>query len=307
MLSVENISKSFGDTRAVEEVSFEVEKGALCGLLDALATEQRLQEAGLGQEEVAAAFAPADLEVVATGDAVTGEEYDTAFGVVYAFGFVLYMALIMYGNMVTMGVIGEKSTRITEIMTASVKPTEQMSGKLLGVGLLSLTQFGIWAIAGLITLVVDNLRGGEGFDLLTIPPGTLLLFVLFFVLGFLLYASLFAGLGSLLSRVEDAGPLMAPFSMLLVAGFILTLYSLGDPDRPVSTAGSFIPFFTPMVMFARLELGDPAPWEVALGVSLLVGTTVLAVWEAARLYKRGVLMYGKGPSLGEAMKILRKG
>jgi ABC-2 type transport system permease protein len=213
----------------------------------------------------------------------------------------------MYGNMVAMGVIGEKSTRITEIMTAAVKPTEQMSGKLLGVGLLSLTQFGVWAVAGILTLVVDNLRGGEGFDLLTIPPGTLLLFVLFFVLGFLLYASLFAGLGSLLSRVEDAGPLMAPFSMLLIAGFLLTIYAMGDPDSTVSTVGSFIPFFTPMVMFARLELGDPALWEVALGVSLLVGTTVLAVWAAARLYKSGVLMYGKGPSFAQAVKMLRKG
>lgn len=274
--------------------------------LGSLATEQRLREAGLGNEEIAGAFAPADLEVVATGDAVSGEEYASTFGVVYAFGFVLYMTLIMYGNMVAMGVIGEKSTRITEIMTASVKPTEQMTGKLLGVGLLSLTQFGAWAVAGLITLAIDAIRGGN-FDLITIPPGTLLLFVVFFVLGFLLYSSLFAGLGSLLSRVEDAGPLMTPFSMLLITGFILTIYAMSDPDGMVSTIGSFIPFFTPMTMFARMELGDPALWEVALGIGLLIATTAAAVWAAARLYKAGVLMYGKSPSFAGAMKLLRRG
>jgi len=223
--------------------------------LGALAVEQRLRAEGLSGKEISAALAPADLRVAATGDAVTGAEYAAKFGIVYAFGFVLYMALIMYGNMVAMGVIGEKSTRITEIMTASVRPVEQMTGKLLGVGLLSLTQFGAWTVAGLLTLVVDSLRGGEGFDLVTIPPRTLLLFIVFFVLGFLLYASLFAGLGSLLSRVEDAGPLMAPFSMLLIAGFILTIYAMNDPDSVVSTVGSFVPFFTPMVMFARMELG----------------------------------------------------
>lgn len=282
------------------------EAGTLEEALGAFAAEERLREAGLDDEEIAGAFAPANLEVVATGDAVSGEEYASTFGVVYAFGFVLYMTLIMYGNMVAMGVIGEKSTRITEIMTASVKPTEQMSGKLLGVGLLSLTQFGIWAVAGLITLVIDNLRSGGSFDLITIPPGTLALFVVFFVLGFLLYASLFAGLGSLLSRVEDAGPLMAPFSMLLIGGFLLTIYSMTDPDSMVSTVGSFIPFFTPMVMFARIELGDPALWEVFLGVGLLVGTTILSIWAAARLYKAGVLMYGKGPSFGGAIKLLRR-
>lgn len=274
--------------------------------LAALAAEQRLRAEGLSGEEISAAFAPADLRVVATGDAVTGAEYAARYGIVYAFGFVLYMALIMYGNMVAMGVIGEKSTRITEIMTASVRPVEQMTGKLLGVGLLSLTQFGAWAVAGLITLVVDSVRGGEGFDLVTIPPSTLLLFIVFFMLGFLLYASLFAGLGSLLSRVEDAGPLMAPFSMLLIAGFILTIYAMSDPDSMVSTVGSFVPFFTPMVMFARMELGDPALWEVILGISLLAATTAATIWAAARLYKAGVLMYGKGPSFAGAMKLLRR-
>ncbi len=179
-----------------------------------------------------------------------------------------------------------------------------MTGKLLGVGLLSLTQFGTWAVAGLATLAVDNLRGGGNFDLVTIPPGTLVLFIVFFILGFLLYASLFAGLGSLLSRVEDAGPLMAPFSMLLIGGFLLTLYSMTDPDSMVSTVGSFIPFFTPMVMFARIELGDPALWEIFFGVGLLVGATVLSIWAAARLYKAGVLMYGKGPSFGGAMRMI---
>ncbi|BBL80121.1 hypothetical protein RxyAA322_19750 [Rubrobacter xylanophilus] len=283
------------------------EAGRLREALGTMAVEQRLRDEGLSREEISAALAPADLQVVATGDAPSGAEYASRFGVVYAFGFVLYIALIMYGNMVAMGVIGEKSTRITEMMTASVRPTEQMTGRLLGVGLLSLTQFGAWAVAGVIMLLTDGLRGGEGLDLVTIPPRTFALFLLFFLLGFLLYASLFAGLGALLSRVEDAGPLMAPFSTLLIAGFILTIYAMNEPDGTLATLGSFVPFFTPMTMFARMELGAPALWQVALGIGLLAATTAATVWAAARLYKAGVLMYGKGPSLTGAARLLRRG
>lgn len=273
--------------------------------LGGIVTERRLAVEGLGPEEVEDVLGPPDLNVIATGDAPTGEEYASRFGVVYAFGFVLYLGLIMYGNMVAMGVIGEKSTRITELMTAAVKPTEQMTGKLLGVGLLSLTQFGIWAIAGLLALLFGRLRGGGGPGLLAVPPATLLLFLVFFALGFLLYASIFAGLGSLLSRVEDAQTLMAPFTMLLITGFILTIIAMNEPDSAVARVGSLIPFFTPMVMFARIELGDPAAWEVILGTTSLTATTAAAIWAASKLYKKGVLMYGKGPSLTKAIKLLR--
>ena len=98
---------------------------------------------------------------------------------------------------------------------------------------------------------------------------------------------------------------MAPFTMLLVAGFVLTIVAMGDPDGTVSRIGSLIPFFAPMVMFARMELGDPATWEVAFGIATLTATTALAVWAAAKLYKKGVLMYGKGPSLTKAARLLR--
>jgi ABC-2 type transport system permease protein len=273
--------------------------------LGGIVAERRLAEEGLDPGEIAGVLGPPDLNVVATGDAPTGEEYASRFGVVYAFGFVLYLGLIMYGNMVAMGVIAEKSTRITELMTAAVKPTEQMTGKLLGVGLLSLTQFGIWALAGLISLLLGRLRGGEGLELLAVPPATLLLFLFFFALGFLLYASIFAGLGSLLSRVEDAQALMAPFTMLLLTGFILTIIAMGEPDSAVARIGSLIPFFTPMVMFARIELGDPAIWEVILGITALTATTAAAIWTSSKLYKKGVLMYGKGPTLLKAAKLLK--
>ena len=283
------------------------EAGRISEALSGIAAEQRLQSAGLSEREAARVFAPAQVEVESTGDGPSGEEYAATFGLVYALVFLLYMTIVMYGNMVTMGVLTEKSSRITELMSASVRPVDQMAGKILGVGLLALTQYGAWLAAGLGAIAIGRARGsGLGFGLDAVSAGTIGLFLLSFALGYLLYAAILGGLGSLLSRMEDAQQLMGPVYILLIAGFLLTLYVMANPDGTLAAVGSYIPFFSPMVVFARAEMGSPAVWEIALSYSLLALTVAAAIWAAARLYRAGTLMYGKKPSLAEAARMVRR-
>ncbi len=287
------------------------EADKLRGALSSIAAEQRLRGLGLDNQKIAGVFAPASLRVEATGGAPTGQEFQTRFWLVYVLVFMLYLTVVQYGNMVAMSVIGEKSSRITEIMTASVRPLDQMTGKILGVGLLGLTQYAVWIAAGLIALLIDRLRSGQGSDrgadLAAVSPGVLLLFALCFVLGFLLYAAMLAGLGSLLSRTEDAQQSMMPVFMLLMGGFVLTFVAMANPNGTPAVVGSFIPFFSPLVVFARAVLGSPPAWQVALSLLLLSATVAVATWAAARIYRIGVLMYGKRPSLIEASRLVWKG
>lgn len=269
--------------------------------------QRRLQEAGLSGGEAAGIFAPAQFEVEATGGP-TGEEFESTYWLVYALVFLIYMTVIMYGNMVTMSVITEKSSRITEIMSASVRPVDQMAGKILGIGLLALTQYGLWLAAGVIAIVIGRLRdGGLGFGLEAVSPGTIGLFLLSFVLGYLLYASILVALGSLVSHMEDAQQLMGPVYIVLIAGFLLTLFTMSNPGSAVAVAGSYVPFFSPLTMFARAELGATAAWEIALSYSLLTAAVAAAIWIAARLYRAGTLMYGQSPSLLEAARMVLRG
>lgn len=284
------------------------EAGRISEALSGIAAEQRLRGAGLSNEEAERIFAPAQVEVQSTGDGPSGEEYAATFGLVYALVFLLYMTIVMYGNMVTMGVLTEKSSRITELMSASVRPVEQMAGKICSIGLLALTQYGLWLAAGLVAIAIGRARdSGLGFGLDAVSAGTVGLFLLSFALGYLLYAAILGGLGSLLSRMEDAQQLMGPVYMLLIGGFLLTLYAMTSPDGTLAVAGSYIPFFSPMVIFARAELGSPAVWEIVLSYSLLTLTVLAAIWAAARLYRTGTLMYGKKPSLAEAARLVKRG
>lgn len=285
-----------------------VESGRISEALSGLAAERRLRSAGVSGDEAAGVFAPARFEVEATGGGPTGEEYAATFGLVYALVLLLYLTIIQYGGMVTMGVLTEKSSRITELMSASVRPVDQMAGKILGIGLLALTQYGLWLVAGLAATAMGRARDtGLGFGLDAVSADTIALFLLSFVLGYLLYATILGALGSLLSRMEDAQQLMGPVYMLLIAGFLLTLFVMSDPDGRVAVAGSYIPFFAPMVMFARAELGSTPAWEIALSYALLAAMVAAAIWAASRLYRAGMLMYGKRPSLLEAARMLRRG
>jgi len=264
------------------------------------------------------ASAPMRLQQLTTG--IAGEQASTkevaeeskALSMVLAYFllFVLYMALILYGNMIATGVAEEKSNRIMEIMVSTVRPIELMTGKIVGIGLLGLLQFGIWIATGLGLSVLGRsgiLKNALGVPEVTLLPMDLLIwFGVFFVLGFILYATLFAAGGASVSRVEDVNQVSTMILMLVVVAFFVAYYSFINPNSSLSVVCSMIPWLSPMVMFSRIALGDPPVVEIVTSLVLLVVAIIGSMWVAARIYRVGVLMYGKRPGLKEILRYVRE-
>jgi ABC-2 type transport system permease protein len=239
------------------------------------------------------------------------------------FNVIIYMFIMMYGGMVMQAVMEEKTGRIVEIMVSSVRPFDLMMGKIIGIGLVGLTQLAVWGILGGILLgvggTVAGLSGGlqpdiaslpaAGFDYATVTAQlqslnlleTGFFFVVYFIGGYLLYGSFFAAIGSAVNHPEDAQPFMTPVMILLVFALYIGIYSMDNPDGPVALWCSFIPLTSPIVMLMRISNEIPA-WEKILSVALLYATATGFVWISAKIYRVGILIYGKKPSLRELIK-----
>ncbi len=264
----------------------------------------------LTPDQLAGIYEPPVFERVALKDnAKTQEELSEARGLVYVLLFVIYFAVIMYANMIAMEVATEKSSRVMEILISSVSPIKQMFGKILGIGLLSLTQL-VFLLGVGYYFVKRNLESMEGgfFEFLgfqNIPLSTIIYAVIFFILGYFLYATLAALLGSLVSRIEDVQQMITPMTFVVVAGFMIAMFGLNQPDTTFITITSYIPFFTPMLMFMRVGMLTLPTWEPILGILILIVSIVLLAIFGARVYKGGVLMYGKSSSFKDIKKALQ--
>ena len=218
----------------------------------------------------------------------------------------IFVTLTVYGMWVATSVAAEKSTRVMELLISAATPRELLVGKVLGVGGAGLTQYaGILIPAGLVVLFQDRIAGvllgpapagGEApLDGLTLP--ILGAFLLFFLLGFVLYALLYAAAGSLVSRQEDVQQLALPLSLVSMASYIAAAIGLSSIGSPVVIVLSFVPFSSPFVMLSRIMLGRVEPWEVLLSVAILIGTSGLILLLASRIYATGVLLYGQRPGV----------
>ncbi|ANB60380.1 ABC transporter permease [Anoxybacteroides amylolyticum] len=279
--------------------------GTLEQALQQLKTMLATAKIGLTPEQVTQLYEPVSFQKVALEkNAKTEEELQQARGLVYAIVFAMYMFVLMYGSMIASEVATEKSSRVMEILISSVSPVQQMFGKIIGVALLSLTQFAFLFIIGFSSL---KSNGYELFRLLGtehIPAKTLVYAVIFFLLGYLLYATLFATLGSMVSRLEDVQLVVTPVTLLVLASFFIAMFGLDSPQSPVITVTSFIPFFAPLIMFLRIGMLDIADWEVAISISLLIGTIIFVAFIGAKIYRGGVLMYGKAASWKDMKKAI---
>jgi len=262
----------------------------------------------LTHEQLAKLNEPVSFEKIALEkDAKTEEELNQARGLVYVLLFLIYFAVILYANMIATEVATEKSSRVMEILISSVSPIKHMFAKILGIGLLSLTQLAILMIVGYFSLTsnesLSSMEGFLGFN--EVPVSTIIYAAIFFILGYFLYATLAALLGSLVSRIEDVQQMITPMTLLIVAGFMIAMFGLSAPDTTFVTITSYIPFFTPMLMFMRVGMLNLPVWEPILGILVLVATIMILAIFGAKVYKGGVLMYGKSNSYKDIKKALQ--
>jgi ABC-2 type transport system permease protein len=249
-----------------------------------------------------------DVERI-SGEGETQEKGQT-FQAAMLLAVILYSSLLMYGITTMRSIQEEKSTRVMEILLSSVRPFPLLAGKILGVGAVGFTQYLIWALAGAGVLtygaVMMSAFSGTGSAFhLHFPLGLWFWFVLYFLGGYLLFASLFAAVGAAVSSEQDAAQAQIPITMLLVVSFVMFPVVVRNPNSHMAVALTMIPFFSPILMVLRIALESPPLWQILLSFGLLAATTVLMVYLSAKIYRVGVLMYGKRPSLVEMIRWLR--
>ena len=217
---------------------------------------------------------------------------------------ILCLGILIYGVHVMSAVIEEKQSRIIELLLSSVRPFPLMLGKLVGVGLVGLTQFVVWAGCA---VVLSGLAAAQAvtfglFNLPRISVPLMIFFVGYFLLGYFLYASLYLITGAIVSNEEDGQNAQFPLMILILLAPVATIFVWRNPGDVVAVVVSLIPFFSPSAMFFRIAIQQPPWWQIALSFVLMIGTVLAAVWLAAKIYRMGALMYGKPPTLTELAK-----
>ncbi len=275
-------------------------------------TERVAAELDLQEAELAQLFAPVDLQRESLSQSSKSqEELSQARGLVYILIFVIYIAVIYYPNMIAMEVANEKSSRVMEILISSVSPVKHMFAKIAGIGTLGILQMIIFAVAGYTAIQTAGSEFTEGiFSVMgfsEVKFSTFFYAILFFLLGYFLYAVLAALLGSLVSRTEDVQQLMLPMMILIIIASLIAFSGISMPEATYVTVASYIPFFAPLVMFLRVGLLDLPLWEPLLSIAIMLLTIGLLGWFGARVYRGGVLMYGSSQSLKDIRKAIRLG
>jgi ABC-2 type transport system permease protein len=270
-------------------------------------TERKLAQAGLDESKIRAYTKPVDLTTNKLG---AGGEAQEDGGGTFIIGFVMlffiYMSVLFYGLFVMRGVIEEKQSRIVEVVISSVKPMQMMMGKLIGIGLVGLTQIGIWALsAAALSIFGASVFASRGVTFPHIPLSLLVYFVLYFILGYFLYATLYAMVGSTVSSEEDAQQAQIPVTLLIIVPMMIFGMVLANPNSTSSIVLSMVPFFAPTLMLMRIAIINPPLWQIILSMVIMLITIVGCVWVAAKIYRVGILMYGKRPSIAELGRWLR--
>ena len=240
----------------------------------------------------------------ATGNQPVGpSEYAGRRIVGVVFVVLIFITLVIYGMWVAAGVVAEKTSRVMELLISAASPAELVIGKVIGIGLAGLVQYVAILVPALATLLLQDriaatlLGSSSGLDvsLGTLTPGLLAAYGAFWVLGFILYALIYAAAGSLVSRAEDLQVLALPLSIIAIAGYIQAVMALSGGISTFIRISSYVPFWSPFVMLTRLSVGRVEPWELVLSVSLLVATIIVTSVIAVRIYAAGVLLYGQRP------------
>lgn len=305
-------------------------------ILENKITDLKLQKDGFDIEKITSSRAVVSIDQESF-DGQKTSKIDSVVKLIFGgiAGYLLFMFIIIYGNMIMRSVIEEKTSRIIEVIISSVKPVQLMLGKIIGTSLAGITQFMVWIVlGGVLLVIISNVFGIDigGVqtpqqqiveqamenpeanmqlqDIVTafynLPITNLIIaFIMFFVCGYLLYSSLYAAIGAAVDNETDTQQFLLPVMMPLILAVYIGFFTvIEDPHGTVSTVFSFIPFTSPVVMLMRIPFGVPL-WQQLLSLLILIGTFILIVWFAAKIYRVGILMYGKKPSYKELVKWMK--
>ena len=251
------------------------------------------------------------LSAQAQGETITlGKDQMKSYFYTFILMFALYMTILVYGQFVAQSVVTEKSSKAMELLITSAKPSSLMFGKVVGTGLAGLVQLILIVGSAFIFFNLNRSYWDSGSvitSLFDMPLGLVLYTILFFVAGYFLYAFLFGALASLASRMEDTNTLVMPVMLVFIVSFMVTIFSMvgGKIDSVLMKVLSFVPFTSPMAMFARIAMSEVAPIQIILSIMILIVSIIGIGFLAAGIYRVGVLMYGKPPKLKELVRILR--
>ena len=261
-------------------------------------TREQLTGSGMSAAQVDALLKPVELESAGG----KGDHAGAAVASAYGMYFLMYFVILFYGMNVARSIIEEKTSRVFEVLLATIKPSEMLAGKVIGVGAVGLTQVGIW-----IALAIGGLKFGTmGAGLQVLPsPGQTVLFLVFFVLGYLLYSSIAAALGAMTNSEQELQQMQIFLMLPLIVSSLVIWIVITNPDGAISKGFSFFPFTTPLIMYSRVIVGHPGWLQIVGSIAELVVTIAIVLWLASRIYRVGILMYGKKPNLPEIVRWLR--
>ena len=279
-----------------------------------IAVADRLSQEGVTPDQASEIFAPPAFTAtpIDPDDARNEEDFGGAFILAYAVVILTFMAILTYGNWVAQSVAEEKSGRVMELLITAATPRQLLIGKVVGTGAAGLSQYIVIIVAAIIGYVVGGpisealgVSGDSPISLPDLGPTMVITFGAFFLLGFLLYATLYAAAGSMVSRVEDAQQAAGPLIFLAIAGYFAAFTGLNNPDAQWVVVLSVVPFFSPYLMPARMLLTSPSAGEILLALVLLAATVAIALWIASRIYSAGVLLYGQRVGLRSVWRATR--
>ena len=290
--------KRVGDIKAIRRIRNELTNCVL---------SKRLSSEGIDYDIVKDLIEKIDLKTI---QLQKGEEKESDFDFLYFSSFIfimmLYMTILMWGIAVERSIIEEKNNRIIEVLLSSVRPFDLLGGKILGVGSVGLTQYAIWGIFGILLSIYGISMGGEVAKFSAFSWVTIVFFIVYYLLGFLFYSTMFAGIGAICNTDREAQQMQTPVVMALAFTIIIPMMIIQNPDGTFATVISMIPFFTPIVMFMRINILTPPAWQIALSILIMLGSIYIAGQISAKIFRVGILMYGKRPDAREILKWLRR-
>jgi ABC-2 type transport system permease protein len=278
-------------------------KTILVSALDRVLLREQLSHRGIVAAEVNTMLQPVQIATARESHHSDRASAQVSVSVLF---FIMYLVIMLYGMNVARSIIEEKTSRIFEVLLATVRPEAMMAGKILGVGAVGLTQVGIWLTAGLLiagSSAAVHIGNSSIHVALTLTQ--VVFFFVYFILGYLFYSSIAAALGAMTNSEQELQQLNMFLMLPLLVCFVMLGTLLNTPNSPLARVMALFPPFTPLLMYMRISLGHPAAWEVALSIVLTTASICGTVWIASRIYRVGILMYGKRPSIPEVFRWLK--